>query len=477
MPISLRARIIIDHCLAWIWGVPRAHLAPWLQHEYRTWAPGGTQGVRAVTRVAPLCWAGRAKLPVTMAGLVPQVSEHLRRLGYQVTVVIRRESGSTLRPNVHFEEEATGPRRAFLRAIRRHARGQVVVHTDHVIIDRIVHICRYFRDARVLIATERHEDARRLYWGLGYDLLWRLNLVLRGGRWFYRHPRVVCSYGALESCLPGEWDIVIVPYGNEVAHSRVRAALAQMVVSRMYVLVPPAGGRPDRITELMREMLVGPVIHHAHGPEGGPAGVRVLVAETRLRPQGYPPAGLARKREAIWGNGARNQLLGDLSRALADGDTAVLHRHGLLLDDADGLPPARGPRRTVVLVEGTEHGRQLAPFLPSWKLLHLGNHSPGSAVGEAGDKAIPERCILTSSLAARLPDLDVDVLVRADGGDGPLELSWFPPLAGCRRREVVLLDLADDDDRHADRATRRRVADYQSRGWRVDGPRRLIGMD
>ncbi len=188
-----------------------------------------------------------------------------------------------------------------------------------------------------------------------------------------------------------------------------------------------------------------------------------------------PPSAdaLERKRQSVWHNGRRNRVIAQIAEALASGHPDALYCHGLGLDGVDHLAGLENPR-VAVLVESPEHGSKLNQLLPGWTLLsgRAGRGDDEKAAGAGPGDALddrPDRTILTMVHADRLDPLEVDVLIRADGNDGPLALRGFPP---CRRaargREVLLVDLGDDNDDLAKEATRRRLEDYSRRGWAVE---------
>jgi hypothetical protein len=100
----------------------------------------------------------------------------------------------------------------------------------------------------------------------------------------------------------------------------------------------------------------------------------------------------------------------------------------------------------AVLVESPEHGHALAGLLEDWPLLE---RRPDRRGKTRDDSEFPARSIVTYARARQLGNLDVDVLVRADGGGWPLPSIGFPRLADAIGADVTLFDF---DDNRASRA-------------------------
>jgi hypothetical protein len=62
----------------------------------------------------------------------------------------------------------------------------------------------------------------------------------------------------------------------------------------------------------------------------------------------------------------------------------------------------------------------------------------------------------------------------AGGGRGSLDLPDFPPPPIDGRREVAVVDLADDGDETVEGDTRARLTGYARLGWAVSAPPRWL---
>jgi hypothetical protein len=197
---------------------------------------------------------------------------------------------------------------------------------------------------------------------------------------------------------------------------------------------------------LRLEGVLGPIIHRL-GP--GPAMVSVLVVKLEPVQTLNVRDALERKRQEIWSNQVRN---------------AAIARTAIMVADGRAGPTIRPGSNVTVLVESPEHGRALARLLEGWPLLERRPKRPGKT---HDDSEFPARSIVTYVRARQLGILDVDLLVRADGGGWLLPSIGFPLLADAIRADVTLVDFDDTGDARLTSDTQNRLADYRGRGWKV----------
>jgi hypothetical protein len=165
------------------------------------------------------------------------------------------------------------------------------------------------------------------------------------------------------------------------------------------------------------------------------------------------------KREAIWHNPDRNQLIARLVEALTAGDRKALRKLGVVLDRKP-LPPRPA---IAILVEGAEHGRALQGYLRAgYELLQ------GEAEYEANPKIdTPARGTIVTQVRAATGGVDADIIIRADGDGGTLVLRKFPPRADEGRKDIRLIDIADLHDGGPTPNIRRRLHAYEDQGLRL----------
>jgi hypothetical protein len=274
---------------------------------------------------------------------------------------------------------------------------------------------------------------------------------------------------------PGR-DVLLVADAEQIATEAGAAALLESRAPRAYAFLR-SGQRLDTLKRLCLRLLFGPILWQEARPEGPRAAVRVAFVQPDVGGLPRTKTPLERKRLHVWHADRRNDFLAALADALARRDRARLGAHGLFLGaEGDGFFAGPAPAVTV-LVEAPEHGRELAERLPGWALWDAVPRQGQAAQRAVGPFAVGplHRVILTLVEASRLRDndgkcsLDTDVLVRADGTGWPLGLEGLPPRTSQADREVLLVDLADDQDEEARAATRRRLRGYRRRGWDVQG--------
>lgn len=169
---------------------------------------------------------------------------------------------------------------------------------------------------------------------------------------------------------------------------------------------------------------------------------------TRL-PRPQVKEGLARKRR-LWHHPGRNRLLVRIARLLGSNLPSRKLPWGLarLADGAMGQGTC--PLRVAILVEAPEQGRALQAFLPDWPLR------------SAGDMAAPGAQEIVTHLAAGERPTTAAIILRADGGAGPLPRQMVWPSAGTPPR-VALVDCLDAGVWFPLTQSRRHA--YECAGW------------
>ena len=188
---------------------------------------------------------------------------------------------------------------------------------------------------------------------------------------------------------------------------------------------------------------------------------RVLLVQVRRRSVSAHWTGLTRKRRTIWHNDARNETVAAVASAVQRGDPKSLQALGI----ADLLRD-RAETKVKILVESTEHGNALLEMLLGWDMLHI--VPDDTPVNYDLEPRAPFRWPMgwvATLMHARLYHTSADVLVRATGGCGKLEMRGFPSEMDVTGGPSLVIDFDDDFDERARQDTEARVRDYRERGW------------
>jgi hypothetical protein len=436
--------------------------------------PGGPRGFRRQNEMVRLFRRDADGAMWVPAGLAHLVVGKLEEAGCCVRVEHYYTLDERARPGASVLRAATGPDWDFLAAVAAGPRGVIQARGVADVAQLVALLCRLFPDARIMIAVNgSRAKLRRLRRRLQQDGAGRVDVLAHYG-WPWRDGRLLCSLadlGASGKARHRDFDVVILPEALQVLPPQHAEALLRLHHHRVYGFLPPNAPVSAR-ARLTLQALVGPVIYRAPDPRGDPAEVVVHWCQ----PPWAPPAGdvtaLARKRAAFWGNATRNDFIAAVARAFSECDKETLWGCGLLLADGGGIPLTGRPAVTL-LVESTEHARELLRRLPGWEVLDAVPTPPGARPAfprQPFKLRALDRTVVTSLAAARLEVVDTDVLLRA-GPEcplGPLELPGFPPRSMGPRR-ALLVDVADDGDGLARAAVGRRLRDYAGRGWASAG--------
>jgi hypothetical protein len=434
-------------------------VVPILQYVRRSYRPDGRGGTATSIQRVPVYQFDREGRLMFFAGHVPRVKAVLEHHGVRVEVV----EGHPPRPRIQPGDIRPGgldpDALAVVETLVRTRRGQIAVPGRDDRVALVAHLARALPGAGITVLFASRDQAGDFCHCLRRHASEPVLLVLRG---FYRaEVRLrVCTFGSFD---PSAADLVIFGEATDALHSKGRKLLPHLLNQKIFGFAEPEVQLGAR-ERLLLEGFLGPVV--AEWPSRGArlADVHVRLVETPWSPAPGPGSVLERKR-ARWADDRRNAALAELAEGLADDRRGPLERHGLFLDDEVARSedePSR--RRVAILVESPEHGRQLSKLLPGWSLRTVVESAQNGR--DAGP--VLDRTIVTLVRAHSLGQLDVDVLIRADGSSGPLDLPGFPPRrSGSPGRPALLLDLGDDFDPEAEAATRARLRDYADRGWEV----------
>ncbi|QDU21377.1 reverse transcriptase domain-containing protein [Urbifossiella limnaea] len=187
---------------------------------------------------------------------------------------------------------------------------------------------------------------------------------------------------------------------------------------------------------------------------------------------GLPPGKV--KDIGVWANAGRNRQIADIAAALHTGDHRAVTR---LVPKSlrRRLPPSGRRAKTgyhvAVVVENAEHGNRVLSLLPGWAGAGRGL-CPLPAPGRTGlgwgepVGGEPAAVVCTFGGLKEVPLGEYDVVIRADGGTGPLPRAADFGSADSTAPELVFIDIDDRFHRGLQRNGRSRRAAYRRLGWR-----------
>jgi hypothetical protein len=414
--------------------------------------------------------------PHLPAGLAPALFALLGHAGYTVK---NDRMTDTLPTPLAEPDFGRAPDRPLLEFIQSHERGMILL--DRSMVDPvglIARIAQSFPTATFAVMGTRAEEVKQFAMGLRLHIR---DVVWLTGKGCPTHPaRVVIStpmgLGDNQVLLP-ERDIFVALDAVEAIGEPAQRALQYAQRARLFGLLDharrPAPRDRDRIAAWFGfDSIFVPRLGFVDRPvavafariDGGPRPVQNL-------------EGTALKREGLWTHPVRNRRLARLAKVLARKSYPEIQEHfpavAGLLEDVPTFPTV------VVLVESLDHALLLADLLPDWSILAgpsvttagLPARQVETLKRRRGDGAGPPSLAIATLTGIGAIDLGgLDVLIRADGGDGIPSALASIPIEGDKVANPLLL--VDCDDRHRPelrRRSRRRREAYGERGWTVDG--------
>lgn len=208
--------------------------------------------------------------------------------------------------------------------------------------------------------------------------------------------------------------------------------------------------------------MTGAIIHRVKKPR---VPVCVIMLPTPNCEVTKSKLALERKRTHYWRNQERNKRIAQVAQAVTSQDRAALKKIGLRNKDVRVIKEF-DKNKVAVLVESPEHGRELLPLLPRWRMLDMVEEEALKDVQEEKDHAnMP--VVMTMVFAAQ-KGIKADILIRATGTEWPLRIKGFPRKEGKDTPgEALIIDFDDKFDAATQEDTKRRVQEYKRQGMNV----------
>lgn len=397
---------------------------------------------------------------VIPSGLVTSVIDRLKALGVDVEVNDHRRFGKR-----HAARQAvvsqSSDERHLLEAVQENPLGQIQVNSVNEMLTHIDLICRTFPNARVLIPVAQTAFAWLLHRHIT-ETNPSLNVKRKRIGWPIKRPqRLIIPYASLETCVPNEWDIVLLPDAMRAVSNGFAKAMGVFngVPLRCYSFVFPKRTMSPR-DKIRLEAMSGPTIHEIADPKSA---VEVLWLRSPTAPgHPYELRSLEWKRTTIWHNARRNEQIAAVARAFAESRTKKLREYGVRFQDRQPQFTNAASPAVVILIESEEHGKELLKRLKAWELVSGMTGGPERPASE-----IMKQKIVTTVRAAS-QGFEADVVINAAGGSG---LAAFQNIVGevaideHSQVPALIVDFSDNYDDMTIHDTRNRSQSYGRLGW------------
>ena len=258
-------------------------------------------------------------------------------------------------------------------------------------------ICALYSDALIFVACATKDRLNELV----RDLASTIPTVkrVRGSNWL-SEQRVTCgtmaSLASLDS--PDLFDIVMF---EDVSEAGCRGHTARVSFSDQNVYAfADHQSLSDATQRLRSELLAGPVIYETNVKSNAR---REAIFARYVCPVVATPADLSESRRRVWGLKHRNEAIASLATGVAERNTNVLNRYGVL-PLAEQLSQ-QFCVRIAVIVDNPGQAHAISSLLPDWAVF------PGA---EAHDIQ-SARFIITSVAAQQSEDLHAGYVVNCLG--------------------------------------------------------------
>lgn len=413
-------------------------------------------------------WSMDLKERLVMPTSLMQIAVNELQLGgNHVQQEDSRWNNSRLEVDENFLAETRGNDRDFARAVVSHDRSQIESSGLRDVISKIHLIARLYPDARMLILLPSQQQVKDFTWHANKSRLPRVRMrssnqspsaqrclvsTFQPFRKFAQSHRDDVTIGRDHN-----WDIILLPNALGSLGNVPQAALGSMhfLNCKVFSFVPPRA-RLSRRDEVLLTTISGRLAYRIPAQRVGTKLLWLDSPSTTLKPTATP---LEWKRQAYWANNRRNEFVAAVARAFLMGNVPKLRKYGVVV--AEGVPLVRGGKKpsVTVLVESSEHGREIQRLLGDATLYTL--HTKSNVENQKQEQAI----IVTVTCAVRR-GLISDVIVVASGSPAQLglEKNW-PSTEEFDDSEVLVVDFHDGWNSEMHAAAIRRQNYALRKGW------------
>jgi hypothetical protein len=447
---------------------PPLEMRDLMQYQSREFTPAGPLGYIETIESYSLEYGDHKDRLMVPTPTMLQIIERLKSTGHEIRCRGLRQTNRRLDINTQILKQTGDEERCISQAVQPSVRGQIEVRGFNELISRMTLIINLYPKANVLIMVPTRTMARNVCWKLRQQL---------GNQVQLRSPNrtavvqrcLVTTFGPLNSWMEhhgdevlGEedrnWDIILLPDPLRSLGTLPLRVMERFGCfnGRVFSCVSPRIELSQR-ERILLTAISGPVIYKIPSEQVGTqiTWLRSPSAKTKSN-----LTGLAWKREMYWYNSRRNQFIAAVGNAFARGDMSRLRKYGV--PEKENMPLVRGDTtpRVAMLVESSEHGREMAKLLEGWQLIALHDKPDKPKPPNSGD-------IVTVACAARR-GLNPDVIVVASGSPAQLNLErHWPRSSEFDDRDVLIVDFEDGFDDVTREAAILRQRFALRRGWKT----------
>jgi hypothetical protein len=461
---SKPVKIVIRGLYSMVESAP-TFLLPHLEYRRIVTTEGGPLGYEQHQETQPMGEIDEKGNIFLPTGLLHHVQRLLADHDFPVKIVDERQfDAKPFAVDKRLFQGTEGDDRRLLKAVLEEPMGQIEVQKNADLLEKMRLIIRLYPKARVLILTGSRSLAKKIQAELD-EISLDFDVRLKGpeSSWPKRLPRcMVSTFGQLQYCPTDQFHMILLP---DVTYAVLRQGLEgvfrfhnrfDLKSHRIYSFPKSSLRRGDR-DRIVLEAISGGVIFQ---PSPTHCPVRIRWLTTPDCKKFAECEGLKFKRAAFWHNDQRNDRIAGVARAIAERNEDKLRENRIPLEKIH--PGAK----IAILVESTEHGREMVKRLPEWAFLHARPEQPKTTAVAETDKEKPPGWIVTMVKAAKTK-IDADIVIRATGSTGILAMKDFPPkIDKTQEREVLVIDFKDEFPADAETAAKRRRKEYEMLGWK-----------
>lgn len=350
-------------------------------------------------------------------------------------------------------------------------RGQLAVRDQGDVLMTIKHLARLLPKARIAVAVSTRSQASTIRRGLINVLEKRVDYS-HGIAWTGKTRCRVCTFQSLETCDPSQVEVVVVPHGVDALGEHVSGILARFPQHLVFGFVRTDELRGDQESHARLDQAIGPEIARFPSQADWRAKVTVLVCRAVECTSARTDTVLEYKRKMIWHNGPRNDAIAAVATAFVEKDFQTLARHGLQQEQLpllDGTTP-RFPA-VAILVEGTEHAKQLLPRLPGWTISARLPRELEDDEEAAVKVPLNSHLQIVTAVQADAMGVQADIVIFGTGRRWPPRIRDFPrELRQDTGDQQYLVDFADDFSEQGNQDFEARRDEYKLQHWTVMDP-------